>query len=261
MRLCNHILLFFAALTFVGCQSGESRNELAQTEVKKIKSVEVKASSDSIQASSKIIKEGMSALIAESKIEDGMKAILTRYDGKMTYNSNINDSNSIRYLDDPATFVLAELVTEGQLYRKDFLNNNLELTLLQKDIQSLLYTIPNHYKELNRNKILLTADVSRRLYHLVMLQKELDGTSSEASLEQLVRMYNGETNHPALEAALMILFEGHISSEDFASALRHFSTIPDESLQNSVALFRDDLENKAVTDPRLSFLKISEKTK
>lgn len=261
MRLCKCIYPIFASLILIGCQSGESPKEQTQTEIKRIKSVEVGASSDSIQLSAKTIKEAMSILIAESKVEDGMRAILGRYDGKMTYNSNVNDQNSIRYLDDPSTLVLAELVAEGQLYRKDFLSDNLDLAPLQKDIHGLIQTIPTHYKELNRNKILMTSDVSKKLYQLVMLQKELDGTSPEAPLEQLVRMHNGVINHPSLEAALMILFEGHITSDEFASALKHFSTIPDENLQISTALFKEDLEKRALTDPRLSFLKISEKTK
>ncbi|OGQ35271.1 MAG: hypothetical protein A3F16_02930 [Deltaproteobacteria bacterium RIFCSPHIGHO2_12_FULL_43_9] len=261
MRHDYIILLLFISIPFAGCQGGDSHKNLIQAEVKNIKSAEIKSSQESLQASSKNLKESMMKLISESRVEEGMKAILSRYDGKMTYNADMNNPNSIRYLDDPATFVLAELVVEGQLYRRDFLSAELDLTPLQKDLSGLLQVIPTHYRELNRNNILPAADVSKRLYHLVMLQKELDGTSSEAPLEQLVRMHNGEANHPATEAALMILFEGHISSEEFVSALKHFSTIPDENLQISTALFREDLYRRAATDPRLSFLRISETKK
>lgn len=245
-------------LIAAGCQMGESQRDKTPLMVGTIKSSTADASYSSIQASTISMKSAMSTIISESKVEDGVKALLSRYDGKMVYNANINDPKSIRYLDDPATFVFAELVSEGQIYRKDFLDQDVDVAPLQKDVSGLLQTIPLNLKELDQSKILPSKEVATKLYQLERLQMELDGTSAESALEHLVRMHDGQPNHPAIDAALMLVFEGQISPEHFTSALKNFSSVPDESLQNSTSLFKEELEKRSLTDPRLSFLKIAQ---
>ena len=257
MQSLRKLVILSLLIAFVGCtDSSERKENKVQAALASIQQTKVDPIKKNISEASTSLKQSMTSIISESQVKKGLEKLLARYDGQMTYNANINDPDAFRFLDDPATFTLGELVAEGQLFHKDFMDPSLDLTALQRDVTHLLKVIPAHYNELEKRGLLAKEEIPTRLYQLTLLQKEISGGTDENALETLVLMHDGREPHPATDAALRLVFEGNISGESFNSTLKQFASSSDAKLRNATLLFQEELSDRAKEDPRFKIFGI-----